>query len=189
MWDLPGPGIELVSPFQGGFLTTGPPGKPYECGIDTDTDTQTHTPDASWSRPQKRPGAPCVCSWSLASAPAKGGTAPRMWGRGSTRGARETRKKEIRVSETPGDGSPANSGGQCLLPSPCGPLPPPQGCQSQREAGWGNLGRGCPGGPIQAHLPLPPETPGACSGRGCPESWPNAGPWLYLEGVHRCTSL
>ena len=29
MWDLPGPGIELVSPaLQGGFLTTGPPGKP-----------------------------------------------------------------------------------------------------------------------------------------------------------------
>ena len=29
MWDLPRPGIELV-PFalQGGFLTTGPPGKP-----------------------------------------------------------------------------------------------------------------------------------------------------------------
>ena len=29
MWDLPGPGIELVSlPLQGEFLTTGPPGKP-----------------------------------------------------------------------------------------------------------------------------------------------------------------
>ena len=29
MWHLPGPGIELVSPaLRGGFLTTGPPGKP-----------------------------------------------------------------------------------------------------------------------------------------------------------------
>ena len=29
LWDLPGPGIELVLPsLQGGFLTTGPPGKP-----------------------------------------------------------------------------------------------------------------------------------------------------------------
>ena len=28
MWDLPGPGIESVSPaLAGGFLTTGPPGK------------------------------------------------------------------------------------------------------------------------------------------------------------------
>ena len=28
MWDLPGPGIEPVSPaFAGGFLTTAPPGK------------------------------------------------------------------------------------------------------------------------------------------------------------------
>ena len=31
MWDLPRPGIELVSrALQGGFLTTGPPGKPQE---------------------------------------------------------------------------------------------------------------------------------------------------------------
>ena len=30
MWDLPGPGTESISPaLQGGFLTTGPPGKPY----------------------------------------------------------------------------------------------------------------------------------------------------------------
>ena len=29
MWDLPGPGLEPVSPaFAGGFLTTVPPGKP-----------------------------------------------------------------------------------------------------------------------------------------------------------------
>ena len=29
MWDLPGPGIEPVSPaLAGGFLTTAPPGKP-----------------------------------------------------------------------------------------------------------------------------------------------------------------
>ena len=28
MWDLPGPGIKLVSPaLAGGFLTTGPPGE------------------------------------------------------------------------------------------------------------------------------------------------------------------
>ena len=28
MWDLPGPGLELVSPaLAGGFLTTAPPGK------------------------------------------------------------------------------------------------------------------------------------------------------------------
>ena len=30
MWDLPGPGLEPVSPaWTGGFLTTAPPGKPY----------------------------------------------------------------------------------------------------------------------------------------------------------------
>ena len=30
MWDLPGPGIKLVSlALAGGFLTTGPPGKSY----------------------------------------------------------------------------------------------------------------------------------------------------------------
>ena len=30
MWDLPGPGLEPVSPaLAGGFLTTGPPGKPH----------------------------------------------------------------------------------------------------------------------------------------------------------------
>ena len=30
MWNLPGPGIELVSPtLASGFFTTGPPGKPY----------------------------------------------------------------------------------------------------------------------------------------------------------------
>ena len=29
MWNLPGPGIKLASPeLAGGFLTTGPPGKP-----------------------------------------------------------------------------------------------------------------------------------------------------------------
>ena len=31
MWDLPGPGIEPMSPaLAGGFLTTVPPGKPYK---------------------------------------------------------------------------------------------------------------------------------------------------------------
>ena len=31
MWDLPGPGIESVSPaLAGGFLTTAPPGKPQQ---------------------------------------------------------------------------------------------------------------------------------------------------------------
>ena len=30
MWDLPGPGLELMSPaLAGGFLTTAPPGKPW----------------------------------------------------------------------------------------------------------------------------------------------------------------
>ena len=32
MWDLPGPGLEPVSPaLGGGFLTTAPPGKPLNC--------------------------------------------------------------------------------------------------------------------------------------------------------------
>ena len=30
IWDLPGPGLDPISPaLAGGFLTTGPPGKPY----------------------------------------------------------------------------------------------------------------------------------------------------------------
>ena len=34
MWDLPGPGLEPVSPeLAGGFLTTAPPGKPYFIGF------------------------------------------------------------------------------------------------------------------------------------------------------------
>ena len=34
MWDLPGPGIEHVSPeLAGGFFTTEPPGKPPKPGI------------------------------------------------------------------------------------------------------------------------------------------------------------
>ena len=34
MWDLPGPGIEPVSPaLAGGFLTTAPPGKSRQCGF------------------------------------------------------------------------------------------------------------------------------------------------------------
>ena len=33
-WDLPGPGLESVSPaFAGGFLTTVPPGKPHKCTL------------------------------------------------------------------------------------------------------------------------------------------------------------
>ena len=32
MWDLPGPGLDPVSPaLAGGFLTTVPPGKPESC--------------------------------------------------------------------------------------------------------------------------------------------------------------
>ena len=32
MWDLPGPGLELMFPtLAGGFLTTVPPGKPQVC--------------------------------------------------------------------------------------------------------------------------------------------------------------
>ena len=35
MWDLPGPGIEPVSPaLAGGFLTTVPPGKPSDGDLD-----------------------------------------------------------------------------------------------------------------------------------------------------------
>ena len=34
MWDLPGPGLEPVSPaLAGGFLTTVPPGKPETLGV------------------------------------------------------------------------------------------------------------------------------------------------------------
>ena len=35
MWDLPGPGIEAMSPgaLQGGFLTTGLPGKPLKYSL------------------------------------------------------------------------------------------------------------------------------------------------------------
>ena len=34
MWDLPGPGLEPVSPaLAGGFLTTAPPGKSLQCGF------------------------------------------------------------------------------------------------------------------------------------------------------------
>ena len=34
MWDLPGPGLEPVSPaLAGGFLTTAPPGKPMLTGL------------------------------------------------------------------------------------------------------------------------------------------------------------
>ena len=35
MWDLPGPGIEPMSPaLTGGFFTTEPPGKPYLSIVD-----------------------------------------------------------------------------------------------------------------------------------------------------------
>ena len=35
MWDLPGPGLEPVSPaLAGGFLTTAPPGKSKNCFLD-----------------------------------------------------------------------------------------------------------------------------------------------------------
>ena len=37
MWDLPGPGLEPVSPaLAGGFLITAPPGKPWEVLLDAD---------------------------------------------------------------------------------------------------------------------------------------------------------
>ena len=41
MWDLPGPGLEPVSPaLAGGFLTTVPPGKPPTQAFDgTEDDT------------------------------------------------------------------------------------------------------------------------------------------------------
>ena len=45
MWDLPGPGLEPVSPaLAGGFSTTLPPGKPLEEGFCNQT-----TPDR-WAR-------------------------------------------------------------------------------------------------------------------------------------------
>ena len=38
LWDLPGPGIKPVSvALQGGFLTTGPPGKPVGSQLSTST--------------------------------------------------------------------------------------------------------------------------------------------------------
>ena len=46
MWDLPGPGMEPVSPaLAGGFLTTAPPGKPgkYLLELITKTLVQYHT--------------------------------------------------------------------------------------------------------------------------------------------------
>ena len=37
MWDLPGPGIESVSPaLAGGFSTTEPPGKPSSRVVDSE---------------------------------------------------------------------------------------------------------------------------------------------------------
>ena len=34
MWDLPGPGLEAMSPaLAGGFLTTAPPGKSLDCKL------------------------------------------------------------------------------------------------------------------------------------------------------------
>ena len=42
MWDLPGPGLEPVSPaLAGGFLTTAPPGKPQENRIFNEKALQT----------------------------------------------------------------------------------------------------------------------------------------------------
>ena len=36
MWDLPGPGLEPVSPaLAGGFLTTAPPGKPSQAFLES----------------------------------------------------------------------------------------------------------------------------------------------------------
>ena len=41
MWDLPGPGLEPVSPaLAGGFLTTAPPGKPKRGNFDKKSDTR-----------------------------------------------------------------------------------------------------------------------------------------------------
>ena len=39
MWDLPGPGLKPVSAaLAGGFLTTAPPGKLLELGLEAGTD-------------------------------------------------------------------------------------------------------------------------------------------------------
>ena len=44
MWDLPGPGIEPVSPaLAGGFLNTAPPGKSEAVVLKCDTKTATET--------------------------------------------------------------------------------------------------------------------------------------------------
>ena len=44
MWDLPGPGLEPVSPaLAGGFLTTVPPGKPLTFTFLTEVLAQVHT--------------------------------------------------------------------------------------------------------------------------------------------------
>ena len=57
IWNLPGPGIKPVSlALQGGFLATGPPGKPLLC----------FPFKAVWSRGSTlRPLEPCEVSWSL----------------------------------------------------------------------------------------------------------------------------
>ena len=59
MWDLPGPGLEPVSPaLAGGFLTIAPPGKPACFDFDWDCDDSTcqfaesyHLNDVEFSNP------------------------------------------------------------------------------------------------------------------------------------------
>ena len=43
MWDLPGPGLEPVSPaLAGGFLTTAPPGKPWSPAFNAKPQADNH---------------------------------------------------------------------------------------------------------------------------------------------------
>ena len=62
MWDLPGPGLEPVSPaLAGGFLTTAPPGKPlspslpeYSCFTDFLSELPFHSEGTIQQLPCKR---------------------------------------------------------------------------------------------------------------------------------------
>ena len=203
LWDRPGPGIELVSPaFQDAFLTIGPPGKPCECGLHTDrrTHRHTHTPGAFRPCPQKPLGAPVSAHGLQKQLPLRGALTPGS-GAGEAQGepmrqgrgrSGSPRPREVALLPT------VEAGAACHLPM--GVRHPHEGVGLRGRQVGGIWGRGvlgtrhicCPWrywGPIQAHLPPPPETPGARSGRGCPESWPNAGHWLCLEGAHRRISL
>ena len=53
MWDLPGPGLEPVSPaLAGGFLTTAPPGKSQNVLSNKQTKPETHHVVVITKKPQ-----------------------------------------------------------------------------------------------------------------------------------------